>query len=165
MNHDMGCPPLPHSPWRTPLNSIPDPSQIHHSSPKSPYSKDHFPSKQKYNISPEPPPPLLDTHQQNVSTTKEKEKEKEKDHRVGNNRGGKVNSEPNSAQNTPAKALVYTHRVSNVGGKGASCSRVPRVGLALGLSQIANPEPLIDVPHFELTQDHSFWKDYNVQVL
>ncbi|KAL3505563.1 hypothetical protein ACH5RR_030945 [Cinchona calisaya] len=68
--------------------------------------------------------------------------------------GGKQvhRSEPNSAQTTPAPKPI--HRLSNVGGKSSR-----------GISTILNPDSQIQVPHFDLPEDHSFWKDYNVQVM
>lgn len=70
-------------------------------------------------------------------------------------RTGKPLSEPSSAQTTPAKGVP---RVSNVGGRAGSLSRASR-----GIS-IARNEPITEVPHFELLENPSFWKDHNVQV-
>ncbi|KAF3655259.1 hypothetical protein FXO37_16054 [Capsicum annuum] len=79
---------------------------------------------------------------------------------------GKAHSEPNSAQTTPLR------RISNVvtpgtcsgarhtGSKGPTLSSRTSKGTPL-----INSEPTVQVPHFELAEDPSFWKDHNVQVL
>ncbi|KAM3323981.1 kinesin-like protein KIN-12C isoform X2 [Capsicum chacoense] len=79
---------------------------------------------------------------------------------------GKAHSEPNSAQTTPLR------RISNVitpgtcsgarhtGSKGPTSSSRTSKGTPL-----INSEPTVQVPHFELAEDPSFWKDHNVQVL
>ncbi|XP_059641625.1 kinesin-like protein KIN-12C [Cornus florida] len=83
---------------------------------------------------------------------------------------GKSHSEPNSAQSTPARC---SSRTSNVGTLGACTGpRPPQSGARLGSSSrvsrgipLVNSEPSVEVPHFELVEDNSFWKDHNVQVL
>ncbi|CAI9119063.1 OLC1v1020726C1 [Oldenlandia corymbosa var. corymbosa] len=132
-NYETGYPLL--SPWRTPLISIPDPSQI-----QSPTSKEKNAAA-----------PSLQSDTQQFST-------QHNNHAKWGRVCNKVNypAEPtNSAQSTPAKS----HRFSSVGGR-SSFSKSRGV-----LQQIANAETAVDVPHFELVQDPSFWKDHNVQVL
>ncbi|KAF8392699.1 hypothetical protein HHK36_023048 [Tetracentron sinense] len=84
---------------------------------------------------------------------------------------GKAHSEPNSAQSTPARSVS---KVSNVGALGACTGyRFPQYTGARGGSSsrvsrgmsIASAEPTVEVPHFELVEDPSFWTDHNVQVL
>ncbi|KAM7488000.1 hypothetical protein LguiB_025484 [Lonicera macranthoides] len=84
---------------------------------------------------------------------------------------GKAQSEPNSAQSTPARSVSRTSNISGLGaftgprppqfagGKGGSSSRVPR-----GIF-IENSELQVEIPQFELVEDPSFWNDHNVQVL
>nr|KYP57727.1 Kinesin-like protein KIF15 [Cajanus cajan] len=106
--------PVNFPPPRTPLNSIPDPSQYQE---------------------PEPARPA----------------------RFGNatprisGRIGKPYSEPSSAQSTPSR---NTPRVSLGGGRGASSCAL-----------LKDTEFCVQVPHFELKDDPSFWTDHNVQVL
>ncbi|GAU16719.1 hypothetical protein TSUD_199610 [Trifolium subterraneum] len=110
--------PINFPPPRTPLNSIPDPSQCHESEP----------------------------HRHARSSSD----------RFGNAnsvRTGKLHSEPNSAQSTPAR---NSSRVSLGGGS----SRV-----SLGKGIVKGTEILTEVQHFELKNDPSFWTDHNVQVL
>ncbi|WJX90794.1 hypothetical protein P8452_72654 [Trifolium repens] len=110
--------PINFPPPRTPLNSIPDPSQYHESEP----------------------------HRHARSSSD----------RFGNAasvRTGKLHSESNSAQSTPAR---NSSRVSLGGGS----SRV-----SLGKGIVKGTEILTEVQHFELKHDPSFWTDHNVQVL
>lgn len=120
---------FPFPPPRTPLSSIPDPSQ-------DLQSETFRPSHRKYDTP--------DTH-------------------IGNGVRGKAHSEPNSAQTTPVR------RISNVFTPG-TCSGVRHTGpkgatLSSRTSKVINSEPSVQVPHFELAEDPSFWKDHNVQVL
>ncbi|KAG9459911.1 hypothetical protein H6P81_004419 [Aristolochia fimbriata] len=80
-------------------------------------------------------------------------------------------SEPNSAQSTPARIAA---RVSSIGCSAAqSASRSsPYAGPKAGVvSKAARGEAgsahwsSVEVPHFELDEDSSFWTDHNVQVL
>ncbi|KAK7291739.1 hypothetical protein RIF29_07120 [Crotalaria pallida] len=124
--------PINFPPPRTPLNSIPDPSQYqsepHDSDSLRPFRSDRF----------------------------------------GNNgfprssvRNGKSQSEPNSAQSTPART-ASSSRVS----LGGSKSRVTSsCAMRKPFSFSNNAESSAHVPHFELTDDPSFWMDHNVQVL
>ncbi|BAT77004.1 hypothetical protein VIGAN_01508300 [Vigna angularis var. angularis] len=65
-------------------------------------------------------------------------------------RVGKPQSEPNSAQSTPAR---NASRVSLGGGRPSACALLKET------------EFCVNVPHFELKDDPSFWTDHNVQVL
>lgn len=72
----------------------------------------------------------------------------------------RVNSEPSSTQSTPAKS---SSRVSF----GGAIVADGRAGSSFRLSRrisIPNTELPVDVPHFDLEEDPSFWKDHNVQV-
>lgn len=123
--------PINYPPPRTPLNSIPDPSQCL--------------------LEPEPirPPPRSSSDRfgnGNAATP-----------RVSV-RSGKLHSEPNSAQNTPAR---NSSRVSLGGGSSrASLGR----GLVSSSVLPKGTELCTQVPHFELKHDPSFWTDHNVQV-
>lgn len=80
-------------------------------------------------------------------------------------------SEPNSAQSTPARSVW---KASNYGSSVAACTsgRPPQGGRGGSLSKVsrgistaaASPWPLVEVPHFVLVEDSSFWMDHNVQV-
>lgn len=90
-----------------------------------------------------------------------------------NGRARSTNSEPNSAQSTPARS---GHRVSiggstiarlpsQFGNGGGRAGILPRDSNSRRYS-IATPQQLLaDVPCFELDHDPSFWNDHNVQVL
>ncbi|CAJ2650140.1 kinesin-like protein KIN-12C isoform X2 [Trifolium pratense] len=110
--------PINFPPPRTPLNSIPDPSQCHES----------------------------ETHRHARSSS-------DRFGNAGSVRTGKLHSESNSAQSTPAR---NSSRVSLGGGS----SRV-----SLGKGIVKGTEILTQVQHFELKHDPSFWTDHNVQVL
>ncbi|XP_077240478.1 phragmoplast orienting kinesin 1 isoform X2 [Tasmannia lanceolata] len=81
---------------------------------------------------------------------------------------GKAHSEPNSAQSTPVRSVS---RVSNIGS--CTVSRPPQYSgpRGSGFSKVSRGIsnemcwPSVEVPHFELTEDSSFWMDRNVQVL
>ncbi|KAF9674332.1 hypothetical protein SADUNF_Sadunf10G0116300 [Salix dunnii] len=135
-------------PPRTPLNSIPDPTQCHKETHES-----GFDSK------------LETTRSGRFSTGTP---------RVLIRNGKAAQSEPNSAHSTPARSASRNSLGGALGGyatgtrslqfnkgKDASflSSRVSR-----GIS-VANSDFPDDVPHFELEEDPSFWKDHNVQVL
>ncbi|XP_010276535.1 PREDICTED: kinesin-like protein KIN-12C isoform X2 [Nelumbo nucifera] len=162
---------IPLRPPRTPLNTIPDPSQ----NPKETQEHDlgsrakldtgrliRLPDRKTEAFDHLPP---LNKGNGNINP--------------GSNcatpRGaarGKSHSEPNSAQSTLARSVS---KVSNGGAalggstsnrtlqynglKGCISSRVSR-----GIS-IVPSMPLMEVPHFELVEDPSFWMDHNVQVL
>ncbi|OVA13546.1 Kinesin [Macleaya cordata] len=85
---------------------------------------------------------------------------------------GKPHSEPNSAQSTPARSgpkvfsgvptgtcsVIKPPRDIGTRGGGSSSKVSRRIS-------VAPSEPSMDVPHFELVEDSSFWMDHNVQVL
>lgn len=88
--------------------------------------------------------------------------------RVSGRAGAKSQSEPNSAQSTPAKR-------ASIGGATGPCavSRAPPLytggrgssSRALRGVSAENSEFPVDVSHFELVDDPSFWTDHNVQVV
>ncbi|ESR32513.1 hypothetical protein CICLE_v10004126mg [Citrus x clementina] len=137
--------PLHFPPPRSPLNSIPDPSQ---------FQKDIQESDQVYSIDRslsdrkvvETSGSFVATH---VGTP-----------RVSVRSHGKIHSEPSSAQSTPARSGCS--RVS-LGGRGVSSSALFS-RISRGIS-VVNHEVSVDVEHFELVDDPLFWKDHNVQVL
>ncbi|KAG5632052.1 hypothetical protein H5410_003769 [Solanum commersonii] len=53
--------------------------------------------------------------------------------------------------------LIQLKLLRHTGSKGAT--------LSSRTSKVINSEPSVQVPHFELAEDPSFWKDHNVQVL
>lgn len=80
--------------------------------------------------------------------------------------GRRGNSEPSSTHSTPAKS---SSRVSFGGAIVANGSKAPegRAGSSSRLFRrmsIPNTELSVDVPHFDLEEDPSFWNDHNVQV-
>ncbi|GAY35576.1 hypothetical protein CUMW_017130 [Citrus unshiu] len=137
--------PLHFPPPRSPLNSIPDPSQ---------FQKDIQESDQVYSIDRslsdrkvvETSGSFVATH---VGTP-----------RVSVRSHGKIHSEPSSTQSTPARSGCS--RVS-LGGRGVSSSALFS-RISRGIS-VVNHEVSVDVEHFELVDDPLFWKDHNVQVL
>ncbi|XP_022760764.1 kinesin-like protein KIN-12C isoform X2 [Durio zibethinus] len=138
-------------PPRTPLNSIPDPSQCQKDSQ------------------------IQDEHDLDCKDKSESTRTLHKTPRF-TSRHGKLHSEPNSVQSTPARSgprfslgggggPFVASRVSQVfGGRGgvssSSSSRVSR-----GISMIDNSNFAVEASHFELIEDPSFWSDRNVQVL
>ncbi|KAG7625578.1 P-loop containing nucleoside triphosphate hydrolase [Arabidopsis thaliana x Arabidopsis arenosa] len=148
------------SPSRPPLNSIPDPSQIQKAN-----HLPHFDLVQK----------LEGTRAQHQRTLGPEKKFEVLEGRAGNssdsnpkivNRNGKSRSEPNSAQSTPTRngarvslgggCATGARFLQSFGGRG----RIPR-----GVSIAESVSFAETTPHFELNEDHSFWKDHNVQVL
>ncbi|KAK7264770.1 hypothetical protein RJT34_32380 [Clitoria ternatea] len=69
-------------------------------------------------------------------------------------RTGKPHSEPNSAQSTPARSASRVSLGAKGSSRGPSSCALPR-----------DTEFCVNVPHFELQDDPSFWTDHNVQVL
>ncbi|XP_021290851.1 kinesin-like protein KIN-12C, partial [Herrania umbratica] len=138
-------------PPRTPLNSIPDPSQY---------------QKETRN---------QDEHDFDFKDKSESTRTLHKTPRL-TGRHGKLHSEPNSAQSTPARSGP---RFSLCGGAGACvASRVTQViggragvssgsysRASRGISMMDNSIFLVGAPYFELIEDPSFWRDRNVQVL
>ncbi|KAF8017774.1 hypothetical protein BT93_H2848 [Corymbia citriodora subsp. variegata] len=88
-------------------------------------------------------------------------------------RGGKLHSESSSAQSTPARANGPRASLGGAmggctGPRGNDLAGHRRMSLYSGASrgfQLANAETLLEVPHFELEENSSFWTDNNVQVL
>ncbi|EYU33095.1 hypothetical protein MIMGU_mgv1a0001132mg, partial [Erythranthe guttata] len=143
---------IPSVPSRAPLNSIPDPSQYH----------------------------LHQSHDPSIASASKKSDGIVETHLVLKTpkfcgRGKLTNSETNSAQTTPIRSGP---RVSNIGvASGSTLTRLPsqlgngggRGGpfprVSRGISVVIPQQILVDVPHFELDDDRSFWNDRNVQVL
>ncbi|KAL3812228.1 hypothetical protein ACJIZ3_013496 [Penstemon smallii] len=134
---------------RSPLNSIPDPSQFRS---KTPNQQFHHDTKEK----PQSSTQLISSFARTPNS------------RVYN-RGKSAYSEPNSA---PSRSGA---RVSNEGS--TSLMRSPfqiakglgRLGVlprvSRGISVTMPQQVVADVPCFELEEDPLFWKDHNVQVL
>lgn len=145
-------------PPRTPLNSIPDPSQYLQLKENHELDNDSKVEAVRAVRSLDGKFEGSDHHHQLITLSK----------RAGNvSNRGKTQSEPNSSHSTPAR------RVSSIGAlgpstgpraplytgeKGGSSSRVSR-GLSVGNSEIP-----AEITHFELEEDTSFWNDHNVQV-
>lgn len=155
---------IPLVPSRAPLNSIPDPSQcqsIPHQQLHHDFKDKPGPSKASGSRKLEG---LTET-QLNSSLVKTPKL---------NGRGKQSNSEPNSAQSTPIRSGP---RLSNAGfasgsiltrlppqlGNGGGRGVIPRVSRGMSVA-ISHQTYADDVPHFELNDDPSFWKDRNVQV-
>ncbi|KAH0880568.1 hypothetical protein HID58_067962 [Brassica napus] len=136
------------SPSRAPLNSIPDPSQLQKTTHLS-----GFDLAQKLELARTQGPERrfegrAGAHDSNPRIV---------------TRNARSRSEPNSAQSTPTRSGA---RVSLGGGcvtgarvaqSFAGRGRIPR-----GISMADSVET---TPHFEMNEDHSFWKEHNVQVL
>ncbi|CAA7015568.1 unnamed protein product [Microthlaspi erraticum] len=150
------------SPSRAPLNSIPDPSQLqkaNHLSDSDLVQK------------------LEGIRTQHHRALGQEKKFETLEGRPGNahdsnpkivGRNVKSRSEPNSAQSTPNRnggrvslgggCATGARVVQSFGGRGTSSfSRIPR-----GISMA---DSVSFAPHFELDENHSFWKEHNVQVL
>ncbi|CAK7326258.1 unnamed protein product [Dovyalis caffra] len=139
-------------PPRTPLNTIPDPTQCHKETHESGFDSKHETTRSgRFSTG-------------NYTSTP----------RVLTRHGKAAQSEPNSANSTPARSGSRASLGGALGGyasgtrsmqfsKGKDVSflssRVSR-----GIS-VANSDFSVEVPHFELDEDPSFWKDHNVQVL
>lgn len=140
-------------PPRTPLNAIQDPSQRH--------GGVHGPD--------------LDAREKSelIGDSRPSDKKVEAWHLTPRTaRGGKTHSEPSSAQSTPARAAgsrasLGGAMVGCAGSRGNDLTGHRRMSLYSGASrgfQIANAETRLEVPHFELEENSSFWTDNNVQV-
>ncbi|KAI3920526.1 hypothetical protein MKX01_000865 [Papaver californicum] len=90
----------------------------------------------------------------------------------GGGKGKLPYSEPNSAQSTPSRSLpksvsatgcVKPHRGSDFGVRGGAGGSHPKV--CRRVSVVPSEILPVDVQHFELAEDPSFWMDHNVQVL
>lgn len=152
-------------PLRTPLNIIPDPSQVQRE-----FQELESDSKGRFGAATASRP--WDRKVENLESLLPLNKLLGNGSNCGTPRAsvrGKPQSEPSSAQSTPARSgsrtlnggvvgacSGYTHIPYSVG-KGGGSSRIYR-----GISNTS--EPLVEVPHFELVEDPSFWTDHNVQV-
>ncbi|KAJ7955307.1 Kinesin-like protein [Quillaja saponaria] len=155
--------PIHYPPPRTPLNSIADPSQCRKESAE-------LLADSLYK---------LEAVRGGLQSERKLEDSSDRYGNVGFNyvtprvvsRGGKAHSEPNSAQSSPARNVsrislggaagtcAGSRAMQLSGGRGGSFSKVSR-----GISA-TNSELYMEVPHFELKEDPSFWMDHNVQVL
>lgn len=155
------------SPSRAPLNSIPDPSQLQKPNHLSDFDLVHklesTRTQHQRTLGPEKRFEVLEGRVGNTSGVQDS------NHKIVS-RNGKSRSEPNSAQSTPTRngARVSlgggctngARVVQSFGGRGTSSfSRIPR-----GVSMADSVSFAETTPHFELNEDHSFWKDHNVQV-
>lgn len=131
--------PLHFPPPRTPLHAIPDPSQYRKEIHESELNKTNRPEKGS----------VMEASGSVGQTP-----------RVSSSRHGKVQSEPNSAQSTPARS---SSRVSLGGGRGVSCPSASFSRVSRGIA-VADAECTSEVPQFELVEDPLFWDDHNVQV-
>lgn len=138
-------------PPRTPLNSIPDPSQ-------------YLEQKAKHEIDYEVSRPgrLVDSKLEASVAMMMSKRGGNDNSRVSSK--WKSYSEPNSANSTPSRRIssvgVNTGpRVSVYGGEkgGSSC----KVSKRLSIGNFEVPE---EITKFELKEDPSFWNDHNVQV-
>lgn len=136
------------SPSRAPLNSIPDPSQLRKTTANH---LSGFDLAQKLELARTQQGPerrggvAHDSNPRIVS------------------RNARSRSEPNSAQSTPTRNGA---RVSLGGGGCVTGARVAqsfagRGRIPRGISMADYAET---APHFEMNEDHSFWKEHNVQV-
>ncbi|XP_057959011.1 kinesin-like protein KIN-12C isoform X2 [Malania oleifera] len=152
-------------PPRTPLNAIPDPSQFQKKSRES-----EFESGEKFEGA-------------RAARSPSDRKIEALDSSLSASKGigiagtptvfgrGRAHSESTSAQSTPARSASKASSLGamgvwsgprppqNTGTKGGSSFRVSR-----GISSVTS-EPSVEVSHFELVEDPSFWMDHNVQVL
>ncbi|GLT91456.1 hypothetical protein SLE2022_093420 [Rubroshorea leprosula] len=145
-------------PPRTPLNAIVDPSQSQKE--KQSQQCDFYSKDKSESAKPDRKSEMLNLNLINAAYR-------------GVSRHGKVHSEPNSAHSTPARSssrmslgggVSAGSRVTEVfGGSGVNSSSSSRVSRRI--SMIDTSDLCIDVPHFELDEDASFWTDHNVQVL
>ncbi|KAL0899848.1 hypothetical protein Bca101_083809 [Brassica carinata] len=141
------------SPSRAPLNSIPDPSQLQKTTTTTHLSG--FDLAQKLELA---------RTQGSEKRFEGRAGAHDSNHTRNNvTRNARSRSEPNSAQSTPTRSGA---RVSLGGG----CVTGARVAQSLvGRGRIPRGISMADsadtTPHFELNEDHSFWKEHNVQVL
>ena len=82
---------------------------------------------------------------------------------------GRANSETGSAQNTPTKSVskpppgsCYRGKIDGAGRAGGYASLYK--GLSSSDRQVSGVVNTVEVPHFDLKEDPSFWMDHNVQV-
>ncbi|KAL5538433.1 hypothetical protein UlMin_042978 [Ulmus minor] len=151
---NLNLDPIHFPPPRTPLHTIPDPSQLHQSDfDGNSHSTLHALRPARYSLSDR----KLEAAAHAALTCATPRLSA---------RGPKSHSEPNSAQSTPSRNY---HRAS-LGGGTIGPSRLPhstgpREPSSSRTISIINSQSTADLPHFELLQDSSFWADHNVQVL
>ncbi|XP_049936067.1 kinesin-like protein KIN-12E isoform X2 [Nymphaea colorata] len=82
---------------------------------------------------------------------------------------GKLQFEPNSGPNTPTRCTGRLSTGCFAGGGRNNPQSGSKGGILLkttrGISSCAPASPGVEVPHFALEEDGSFWTDHNVQVL
>lgn len=83
---------------------------------------------------------------------------------------GRANSETNSTQNTPTKSVskppgsCYRGKFDGTGAVRAGGYASLYKGLSSSSGQVSAVVNTVEVPHFNLKEDPSFWMDHNVQV-
>ncbi|CAN8258819.1 unnamed protein product [Cochlearia groenlandica] len=169
---------------RAPLNTIPDPL----TNPKESRSKiESTPSKLKAK-NPDPGLPLRtpDKHRSLAAFSKNRFGWGEKCDSTANANAGSLNttpktgrvtgrasscySETNSTQNTPVKSVSKPpgscYRTGGGGGGGRAGGYASLYkGLSSASGQVSTVVNMVEVPHFSLKEDPSFWMDHNVQIL
>ncbi|XP_019092244.1 PREDICTED: kinesin-like protein KIN-12D [Camelina sativa] len=84
---------------------------------------------------------------------------------------GRANSETNSTQNTPTKSVskppgsCYRGKLDGTGAVRAGGYASLYRGLSSSSGQVSAVVNTVQVPHFSLKEDPSFWMDHNVQIL
>lgn len=164
---------------RAPLNTIQDPLN----NPKETRNKiEGTPSKPRAKNNPDPPLPLRtpdnNKHHRSAAFSKNRFGWGEKCDSVANasanttpkagrvaGRANSCYSESNSTQNTPTKSVTkppgscYRGKLDGVRAGGGYASLYK--GSSGQVSAVVNT---VEVPHFDLKEDPSFWMDHNVQV-
>ncbi|KAK6160939.1 hypothetical protein DH2020_004320 [Rehmannia glutinosa] len=161
---ESSCNQIPSVPSRAPLISITDPSQCQSKTPLQQFQDDSKEKPESFKASASKKSDGITESQLSSSLLKTPKVY---------GRGKPANSEPNSAQSTPIRS---GSRVSNASAaSGSTLTRLPsqfvngggRGGIFPRVSRrfsVAIPQQLsADIPHFELDDDPSFWKDHNVQ--
>ncbi|GAB4859030.1 hypothetical protein Ancab_010498 [Ancistrocladus abbreviatus] len=133
---------IPFTPARSPLNAIPDPFQCQREFEAD--SEDRKSTNDRVNVCPSIGTPRV----------------------LGR---GRAHGENNLGQSNSGKSV--SRRLSVAGSTAALGSNQCNGGRSLSSSRssrrftIVNSEVAVHIPHFELEEDPSFWKDHNVQVL
>ncbi|KAG7631785.1 P-loop containing nucleoside triphosphate hydrolase [Arabidopsis suecica] len=84
---------------------------------------------------------------------------------------GRAYSETNSTQNTPTKSVskppgsCYRGKLDGTGAVRAGGYASLYKGLSSSSGQVSTVVNSVEVPHFSLKEDPSFWMDHNVQIL
>ncbi|KAL1192271.1 Kinesin-like protein KIN-12D [Cardamine amara subsp. amara] len=84
---------------------------------------------------------------------------------------GRANSETSSTQNTPIKSVskppgsCYRGKVDGTGAVRAGGYASLYKGLSSSSGQVSAVVNSVEVPHFDLKEDPSFWMEHNVQIL